>query len=411
MCFCYNYRNVSVKNHFLAVSPSGTSVTVCINGGKEMKKRSVGGIIVINFFKTIGIIALLIAVGVLSYYLTMLYFKQTARTERSTAYKHVISVNTGNESSNLIYSYDAKTKKIKAMVLELFDSTSGNLNYITIPVNTQIAISSGTYAELIQVSQKLPQLSMMSDINEYFSGDVAYEYGILILQEELKADIGYFTAVSSDKFDTWFENAGTKEKPKYKPARALLDRVAKDPAEDTIEALMEELWNDLITDITLSQKQNYAEALTRVNPDNIRLYRAYGTKNGNIFTLNKKKNKKLVNRIWESESYTSSQKSSSTGKTVASQTAGHSIQITNGSAINGLAAAYQKKLQADGYHVIDIGNLVGNKQTKTVIYARKKTWADGFEKYFPDVSVIQRDTLTNGADIEIVLGTDADLAS
>lgn len=376
-----------------------------------MKKRSVGGIIVVNFFKTIGIIALLIAVGVLSYYLTMLYFDQTTKTERSTTYKHVISVNTGNESSNLIYSYDAKTKKIRALVLELFDSTSGNLNYITIPVNTQISISSGTYADLIQVSQKLPQLSMMSDINEYFSGDVAYEYGILILQEELKADIGYFTAISSDKFDTYFENAGTKEKPKYKPARTLLDRVSKDPTESTIEDLMEELWGNLITDITLSQKQNYAEALTRVNPDNIRLYRAYGTSNGGIYTLNKKKNKKLINRIWESESYTTSQQSSSAGKAATTQTSGHSVRITNGSAINGLAAAYQKKLQADGYNVVDIGNLFGDKQTKTMIYARKKSWAAGFEKYFPDASVIQRDTLTNGADIEIILGTDADLAS
>ena len=92
-----------------------------------MKKKSVAGIIFINFFKTLGIIALLVGVGVLSYYLTMLYYKQTARTERSTTYTHVITVNTGNESSNLIYSYDEKTKKIKAMVLELFDQNTKNL--------------------------------------------------------------------------------------------------------------------------------------------------------------------------------------------------------------------------------------------------------------------------------------------
>ncbi len=373
-----------------------------------MKKRSVGGIIVLNFFKTIGIILLLVAVGVLSYYLTMLYFDQTARTERSTTYKHVISVNTGNESSNLIYSYDSKTKKVKAMVLELFDSTSGNLNYITIPVNTQIAISSETYTDLIQISQKLPQLSMMSDINDYFSGDVAYEYGILILQEELKADIGYFTAMSSDKFEACFENAGTKGKPKYKPAKALLDRVSKDPSEGTIEDLMEELWGDLITDITLSQKQNYAGALTKVNPDNIRLYRAYGVKNGNVYTLNKSKNKKLINRIWESESYTAAQGNG--GATASSQSSGHSIYITNGSAIDGLAAAYQKKLEADSQNVTGIGNLVGEKQTHTVIYARKKKWAQEMKKYFSTASVVQRDTLTNGVDIEIILGTDADLS-
>lgn len=374
-----------------------------------MKKKSVAGIIALNFFKTIGIILLLVAVGVLSYYLTMLYFDQTARTERSTTYKHVITVNTGNESSNLIYSYDPKSKKIKAMVLELFDSVSGNMNYITIPVDTQITISADTYSDLIQVSQKLPQLSKMSDINDYFSGDVAYEYGILILQEDLKADIGYFTAISSDKFDTYFENAGSKKKPKYKPAKALLDRAAACSTGREMEDLIEKEWDNLITDITLSQKQGYAEPLTKVKQENIRLYHAYGTKNGNVYTLDKTKNKKLVNRIWESESYTSSQESSSSAKS-STTASSHTIQITNGSGIDGLAAAYKTKLEAESLKIKGLGNYTGQKRTSTVIYAKKKKWGQELKKYFPSASIVEREDLTNSADIEILLGTDAKLS-
>ncbi len=376
-----------------------------------MKKKSVAGIIVINFFKTIGIILLLVAVGVLSYYLTMLYFDQTARTERSTTYKHVITVNTGNESSNLIYSYDTKTKKIKAMVLELFDSVSGNMNYITIPVDTQITISANTYADLMEVSQKLPQLCRMSDINDYFKGDVAYEYGILILQEELKADIGYFTAISSDQFNSLFENAGSKSKPKYKPAKALLDRAAACSSAGDLEDLMEEMWDDLITDVTLSQKQGYADALTRVQQDKIRLYRAYGTKNGDVYTLNSDKNKKLINRIWESETYTGSQNGSKkTANDPAAPASGRMIQITNGSGIDGLAAAYRTKLEADSLQIKGLGNYTGQKQTKTIIYAKKKKWGQELKKYFPSASVVERADLTNGADVEVLLGTDARLS-
>ena len=67
-----------------------------------MKNRSIAQIILINFFKTIGVIVLLLGVGVLSYYLTMLFLKQTQRVERSTQYEHVIDVNPGSmESSNL----------------------------------------------------------------------------------------------------------------------------------------------------------------------------------------------------------------------------------------------------------------------------------------------------------------------
>lgn len=374
-----------------------------------MKKKSVAGIIVRSFFKTIGIIILLAAVGGLSYYLTMLYFNQTARSERSTTYKHVISVNTGNESSNLIYSYDQKTKKIRTMVLELFDETAGNLNYITIPVNTQITISSGTYTDLMKASQKLPQLPQMTDINDYFSGDVAYEYGILILQEEFKVDIGYFTALSSDKFDSYFENAGTKKKPKYKPSPSLLDRAAGCQSDGDMEDLIEGMWDDLITDITLSQKQNYASALRKVNRDNIRIYHVYGKNNGDIYTLDVKKNRRLVNRIWESESYTTAQADNKNAS--SSGAAGsHSIQITNGSGINGLAASYKEKLVAGGCKVLDVGNYTGGIQTKTVIYAKNKKWAKALLTYFPSASIEKRETLTNGADIEIVLGTDAGLS-
>ena len=65
-----------------------------------MKKKSIGMIILRNFLKTLGVMLLFVVVGVLSYYLTMLYYNKTGRTERSTQYTHAITVNTGNESSN-----------------------------------------------------------------------------------------------------------------------------------------------------------------------------------------------------------------------------------------------------------------------------------------------------------------------
>lgn len=375
-----------------------------------MKRQSVAGIIIKTFFKSIGIIVLLLAVGVLSYYLTMLYYNQTSRTERSTTYTHVIDVNTGNESSNLIYSYDKATKEVKAIVLELFDATTKNLNYITIPANTQVTISGRTYAELLEASQKLPQLPILAEVNNYFSGDVAYEYGILILQEELKARIGYFTAIASDQFDTYFENVG-KTLPKYRPSQALLDRAAKCTSASDMEDMMEEMWDDLISDATLSQKQNYAEPLVQVDRNKIRVYRAYGTTSGDVYKLNQKKNKKLINNIWESESYQSTQKESkkSSGASASTTSNGYAIQITNGSSINGLASSYQKKLETDGLNVRGVGNYVGGKVTKTVIYAKKKKWAQGLLKYFPSATITVRDAMTNGADIEIVLGTDAAL--
>ncbi len=378
-----------------------------------MSKQSVARIILKTFLKTIGIIVLFIGVGVLGYYLTMLYLKQTARVERSSQYTHVINVNTGNESSNLIYSFDEKTKKIEAMVLELFDETTKNLVYITIPANTQISISGETYTELIKVSQQLPQLAKMSEINNYFSGDVAYEYGIMILQEELKADIGYFTAMPSGQFNQYFEKK-SKKNPAYQPSKTLLANAAKCKSKGDMNDLIESMWDKLICDITLSQKQNYSSALTQVKQEYIRAYEAYGKESGDVFLLSKRKNKKLINNIWESEAFTSPQptKGGASGKSEAKgSSSGHTIQITNASNITGLAAAYKEKLQADNLNVIDVGNYFGGKLQKTKILTKKKSWGEDLLKYFKNATIEETsEKLTNGADIEIILGVQDNLS-
>ena len=373
-----------------------------------MKKKRVAGIIFINFFKTLGIIALLVGVGVLSYYLTMLYYKQTARTERSTTYTHVITVNTGNESSNLIYSYDEKTKKIKAMVLELFDQNTKNLTYVTIPVNSQVAISQTTYAEFLEASKKAPQLATLADMNDYFSGDVAYEYGIRVLQEAMNVDIGYFTALTSDKFDAYFQKK-SKEEPLYMPTQTLLDQAGKCTSEGDMEDFIEEKWDELISDATLSQKQKYAESLLGVNREFIHVHGLYGDSNGQFFTINGKKSAKLVNNIWELDAYTSPQtiiKGSLCSSSGSASSASCKIQVTNGTGINGLASSYMQKLQGAGYNVIGVGNYVGTKQTTTTIYVKKKKWGKDLLQYFKNATIKVSSDLTNNADIEIILGTE-----
>lgn len=369
-----------------------------------MKSKSVFKIVLQTFLKAMGIIVLLLAVGVASYYLTILFYKSTERVERSTQYEHVIDIDVGSESSNLIYSVDKDTKQVKAIVLELFDKETGNLDYVTIPNKTQISLSTKKYEEYMEISSQIPQIVTLRDINEYFTGDVAYEYGILLLQEELNVEIGYFTAMDSEEFNKRFD----KKEGAFIPSEEYLDTVSGYKDEDAMKDFIEKEWDILISDITLSQKQQYASGLIKVNREFIYAHRAYAEEIKGKATLDAAKTKKMIDQIWENEARTKEQKKvdGTAALTGIDKLKSRSIQITNGSKINGLAASFKEKLEADGLYVMGVGDFSGEVQTKTIIYARKKRWGRYLKPYFKNPIVQEAPALTNGADIEIVLGTD-----
>ena len=125
----------------------------------------------------------------------MLFLKQTQRVERSTQYEHVIDVNPGSmESSNLIYSYDKKSGKIDAMVLELFDAGTKNMTYVTIPASTQITISAKTYNDLLKKEYK--GLIAMPDPKTSGTG-YAFLLNVVNIMGENKA-VKYFTKLKEN---------------------------------------------------------------------------------------------------------------------------------------------------------------------------------------------------------------------
>lgn len=369
-----------------------------------MQKKGMFQIFLKTFFKALGIIVMLLAIGIASYFLTMLFHKTTERVERSTKYKHVIDVNPSSESSNLIYSVNPDTKEVKAVVLELFDKETGNLDYITIPNKTQIELSSQEYQTYLEASELLPQIVTLKDINEYFAGDVAYEYGILFLQSELDVEIGYFTAMETTEFNKRF----VKKDNAFVPRDEYLDTVAENKDVKAMEEFIENEWDVIISDITLSQKKQYAEAFLKVNRKYIYAHRAYAEEIKGKATLDAKQTTQLIQKIWESEPRTQSQKGvGGAGTSSALQKIkGKTIQITNGSRINGLAASFQTKFTEDGLTVLGVGDYGGEIQQETVIYAKKKSWAKCLKGYFNKPRVEQAPALTNGADIEVVLGLD-----
>ena len=141
-----------------------------------MKKNDTSKRALRIFLRTVGVMMIFLAVGVASYSLTMLYYTITERSERSKQYSHVIDVRTGPQSVNLIYSYNEKENKVDRIVLEIFDTDTKNLDYVTIPTGTEIETSPVLFSQMMKTSKEVPQIIRLSKINTYFKGDVAYEY-------------------------------------------------------------------------------------------------------------------------------------------------------------------------------------------------------------------------------------------
>lgn len=396
------------------------------------------------FLKTLGVIFAFILAGVLSYFGTLFYYKQTDADERCTKYTHVIDINVGNESSNLIFSFNETDKVIDAIVLENFDVSTHNLSYFTIPANTTITLPSNKYSEYTSINKSIPRIVKLSDVPKYFKGDVAFEYAIKILQEELKVDIGYFTAIPSDRFSQYFDIKGTGKK-RYSPTKEVLQSLNDNPTKDDIEEYMEDNWNNMISDITLNQKKNYAEALSKVNPNFIRTYKLFGTNNGVSYILDAKRSKRLINKVWEKNAFTRVQsnrppllsdatnvqtQASSVTKpanvtarpedvknelapdnsdTVSENTnlaKGHPIKILNSTGVNGLAAKYKKMMEKDNLSILGVDNYTGGKIVHTKILVRKQKWGASLKKYFKNATVQTSSNLAAGTDIEVVIGTE-----
>lgn len=380
-----------------------------------MKKGKIAKMVFMTFIKAMGVMILFLAVGVAGYFATMMYFNFSSKTERATTYKHVIDVETGNDSSNLIYSYDEKSRKINRIVLELYHADTNNLDYVTIPSGTNLEVSQETFTKMLEESQEVPQIVRLSRMCKYFSGDVAFEYGIMALEDNLGIDIGYFTAMESMQFERIFENYGTSTEPYYAPTKSILDEASQCSDSYELSDMVEKYWPQLISDITLKQRQKYSTGFKKIHPEYIHMHRVEGEMIKKTFTINQEKTRNLLRQLARNSEYKSADPkfsaatSTSTKKKTDNKSAKDqklSIQVTNASRINGLAAHYKDLLEADGYTVQGTGNYIGEVKADTVIRVHKKGQGDSLLSYFKAAKIeVTTDGLTEGADIEIVLGT------
>ncbi|MCD7825643.1 MAG: LytR C-terminal domain-containing protein [Clostridiaceae bacterium] len=422
-----------------------------------MKKKNVAKLFFKSLLKSLICIAIIGGVGFASYkisYMVLTNDSEDTGTSSDDLKSSMETATTDEISRNLIYVSNDKNK-ITNVMLEIFNTNTNNMDYVTIPVKTDYTIPSVMYRKLCQVNSEIPQVIRIANLKQYFEDESdAYGYGVLIFEKMLGTDISYYTALDQEVYDNHYTKQ--KVKVKYTTKSSLNNTPGPDgvtPSTNTtvktkmqisvlsesyrnqlsdlggdadkIEEFIKDQYERIESNLTVYNKLGYQEAYEKADVSLFHFWGIPGTYSSGIFEVNTKAAKKAITALVENETaYTDEQdltavnrirtsgSSKSSGGSSASKTTdeptvsskGKNIYVLNGSQISGLASSTQATLQQAGYTVPKIGNYTQETLTTTRIIVKEEGEGEDLAQYFSNPEIVVGDVAA-GYDIEIILGT------
>lgn len=387
------------------------------------KKRSAAAIFLIGFGRSVFIIGLLLLTGFASYKASLFYFNERGvpkRDKASAVIQELYGQTTVEDvSKNLIYSVDKKSGKIKSIVLEIFNTKTGNMDYVTLPLGTEFTISNELYEKLLKGGCEAPQIVRLSRMHKYFSEDTLYEYGELIISDLLGIDVGYYTVLPQPVFKQMFQKSERRETVETEAGATVQTVpvwVLKDSYKDKLKALPEDekavkdyietAYEKCTSNLSVRAKKKYAADYLKWKVEDTHYHTVPGILEETVYRASAEEAKGLLAEILGNSAYTGAQEDTSFHTTADSK--GCKIQILNASQINGLAAEYQTLLEEQGYTIDSIGNYMGQMQTESSILVRSADMGADLLLYLEGSRLTVSEALPEGIDIQIILGTDAD---
>ena len=398
-----------------------------------------------SLLKSILVIMSILAVGFISYKVSYEYLsRQLEEGKLDVQEKELESIldqaKTDEISKNLIYVINDK-QKITHMMLEICNTNTNNMDYITIPVNTDYTIPAKMYQKLCVVGEEIPQIVRLSMLRKYFADmkdSEAYGYAELIMEKLLKTDISYFTVITEDIYELHYQEQkmttqytkvqdssvqtaspdGSSKPQNYSASVTMKVTVLSDSFtnqlndlagdESKIMAYIKDQYGQdgVQSNLTVYNKIGYIEAYMKMDSSLYHYWGLPGEYNGKLFRADTLSASKFIKKLESvTETYTepqSEEKAVPVKKQVSS--VGKKIIILNGSKIAGLAALKQKELVDAGFTVPKVGDYTQEVLTRTRIIVSKKKMGADLTAYFKNPELVVGET-QNGYDIEIILGT------
>lgn len=376
----------------------------------KKKKRSAFNIFVRRFVQSTLWLIILIVMGIASYKVTIAYYDATGGPKDDRA-ASIINEYFGDVpevedvSKNLILSQNDKGE-IKHIVLGIFNMTTENLDYITIPVNTRFTISNELYQKLYSAGSEVPQIMKLEDADQYFSDETLYEYMVILLEDMLGIDIGYYTVISKDQFNWVFTEAEAANHTVYQISDSFFAETQSLTDEKVLKEYLKDEFEEYHSNLSLKSKYEYVPGYLGIQEECIYSHGLYGTQREDYFEITLEDSKNLIAQIADNSiPYTEPQNTLTEQEIISSK--GYNIEILNGSGITGLAALYEEQLKENGYTVTHIGNYTLGSLTESRIIVKEKGMGQDLLS-FVGKGTVKVGELPEGVDIQILLGTMAE---
>lgn len=392
-----------------------------------MKKKSVAKIFALSLLKSILGIVVIIAVGFASYKISYMILSNNSEKvgTSSDEIKDIIEeAQTDEISKNLIYVNSGK--RISHLMLEICNTKTNNMDYITIPVVADYTIPTDMYQRLCTVNQEIPQIVRIARLTQYFEREEdAYGYGELIIEKMLGIKISCYTVIDQETYRKHYSerNVNVKFIPKslattedagsvivtekISVASEAYTNQLKDIKGDQtkIAEFIKEQYERVESNLTVYNKIGYVECYEKLDPELFHYWGVPGMYNDKIFQVDTKASKLFINKIIDNDTtYTQAQVLEKVAGTSKKSSKGKNILVLNGSRISGLASATKTKLESAGFKVKKIGDYTNEILTQTKIIVKENGVGRDLVQYFSN-PVIETGTVESGYDIKIIIGT------
>lgn len=400
-----------------------------------------------SLLKSVLVIVSVLAVGVISYKVSYEILSRQMEEGKVNVSKQEIEeildeAKPDEISKNLIYVVDDK-KNVTHMMIEICNTNTNNMDYITIPVKTDYTIPAKMYQKLCVVDEEIPQIVRLAKLRNYFSDiedDKAYGYGELIMEKMLGTEISYYTVLSENLYESHYEErkattsydkvagsnaaAATGEDTSssgnkgYNASVTMELSVANDTYLNQLNAMAGDREkivdyikaqyaekSDVLSNLTVYSKIGYVESYEKMNAAYYHYWGVPGSFSGNVFMIDRDSASSFIQKLEENNTtYAEEQKfgKTSSKKTISSK--GKNILVLNGSKITGLASSTQETLVNAGYTVPKVGDYTEEILTQTRIIVTKDGMGQDLAAYFKNPEIVVG-TVEDGYEIKIILGT------